>query len=131
MNSNLDTSDFVSMARDDWVAGMASSDPYSICFHAQQAVEKILKAFLAFHQEQIPRSHDIGDLLTRCVKIDQSLANLMPLADVLQPFGVEIRYSPSKERATIECPKVWSALDLIFDAIKQGLPGFAEMWRGE
>lgn len=131
MDNDQVTKDFAQMARDDWIAGMSSSDPYSICFHAQQAAEKILKAFLAFHQEQVPKSHDIRDLITQCAKIDPSLSSLMPLADSLHLFGVEIRYSPSKDKAATECPKVWAAMDSIFDAIKQRLPDFAGMWRGE
>ena len=30
------------------------------CFHAQQAIEKTLKAFLAFHGRPIPRTHELG-----------------------------------------------------------------------
>lgn len=119
------------MARADWEAGMSSSDPYSICFHAQQAAEKTLKAFLAFHQEQVPKSHDIGDLIERCAKIDPSLGKLMPIADSLRLFGVEIRYSPTKDKAADECPIVWRSMESVLDTIKERLPDFAEMWRGE
>ena len=31
----------------------------SICFHAQQAVEKFLKAFLVYHEIDFPKSHDL------------------------------------------------------------------------
>jgi len=33
-----------------------------VCFHAQQAVEKSLKALLAARDEEYPHRHDIGEL---------------------------------------------------------------------
>jgi HEPN domain-containing protein len=42
----------------------------SICFHAQQASEKFLKAFLAYHDVDFPRTHDLDFLLIECQKID-------------------------------------------------------------
>ena len=34
------------------------------CFHAQQCVEKYLKAFLTFKRIDFPKTHDIGELLS-------------------------------------------------------------------
>lgn len=37
--------------------------PYDIvCFHAQQAIEKLLKALLAFYDQPPPRTHDLEGL---------------------------------------------------------------------
>mgnify|MGYP000307964815 CR=1 FL=1 len=44
----------------------------TICFHAQQAVEKYLKAFLILHDIDFPRTHDVDYLLLECRKIDRS-----------------------------------------------------------
>ena len=33
----------------------------SICFHAQQAVEKLLKAYLTYFDIKVPKTHDIGN----------------------------------------------------------------------
>jgi len=114
--------DFVRMARADWESGMASSVPYSICFHAQQAAEKYLKAFLKFHGQPVPKSHDIRDLITRCAEIDSSFRVLLGQADVLQLFGVEIRYAPSKEEAEEKCSQAWTAMTAIFEVVRQKLP---------
>lgn len=38
----------------------------AICFHAQQAVEKFLKAFLVFHDVDFPKTHDLDFLLLEC-----------------------------------------------------------------
>lgn len=44
----------------------------TICFHAQQAVEKYLKIFLIFHDVDFPRTHDVDFLLMECQKIDKT-----------------------------------------------------------
>ena len=46
------------------------------CFHCQQAAEKYLKAFLAWHGRQIPRTHDIEELFLICTEIDHALDSL-------------------------------------------------------
>lgn len=62
----------------------------TICFHAQQAVEKFLKAFLVYHNIDFPRTHDVDFLLLECKKIDSTDfdVDLGSLSD----FGVNIRY---------------------------------------
>ncbi|MBN1113900.1 MAG: HEPN domain-containing protein [Oligoflexia bacterium] len=42
----------------------------SVCFHAQQAVEKLLKAFLVKHQAEFPNTHNLMVLINLCSKID-------------------------------------------------------------
>jgi HEPN domain-containing protein len=62
----------------------------TICFHAQQASEKFLKAFLAFHNIDFPRTHDVDFLLKECRKIEANAFNI----DVksITDFGVSVRY---------------------------------------
>ncbi len=62
----------------------------TICFHAQQAVEKFLKAFLIYQDIDFPKTHDLDFLLMECQKIDKYLfdIDLKSLTD----FGVSIRY---------------------------------------
>jgi HEPN domain-containing protein len=62
----------------------------TICFHAQQAVEKFLKAFLVFHNIDFPKSHDLDYLLLECKKIDAK--NFDIDLGSLTDFGVSIRY---------------------------------------
>ena len=62
----------------------------TICFHAQQAVEKYLKAFLAFHDVDFPRTHDVDYLLMECQKINNESFNLDLKS--LTEFGVSVRY---------------------------------------
>lgn len=62
----------------------------AICLHAQQAVEKFLKAFLVFHDFDFPKNHDLDYLLSECRKIDDTIFEI-DLAS-LSDFGVSIRY---------------------------------------
>lgn len=48
----------------------------TICFHAQQAAEKLLKAFLIAQGQDIQRTHDLVAILSECVKISPGLAHL-------------------------------------------------------
>ena len=47
-----------------------------LLFYAQQAAEKLLKAFLVYHGQAAPRIHDLVALLAACAQIDGSLAGL-------------------------------------------------------
>jgi HEPN domain-containing protein len=52
----------------------ASRVPWdTVCFHAQQAAEKLLKGFLVHHAQAPPRSHDLVALLARCVELERRL----------------------------------------------------------
>lgn len=62
----------------------------TICFHAQQAVEKFLKAFLVFHDIDFPKTHDLDFLLLECQKIDKEAFEIDPKS--LTDFGVLTRY---------------------------------------
>ncbi len=62
----------------------------TICFHAQQSVEKYLKTFLIFHDIDFPRTHDVDFLLMECQKIDD--ANFDLNLKSLTEFGVSVRY---------------------------------------
>ena len=80
----------------------------SICFHAQQAAEKYLKAFLVYHSIDFPRTHDLDFLLSLCIKIESSLEsiNLMDLSE----FGVAIRYPDDFLVPTISDAQFYSRL---------------------
>ena len=53
------------------LAGSADISPDVACFHAQQAVEKALKAILIVVGEDVPRSHDLDRLHQLVVQAGQ------------------------------------------------------------
>jgi len=71
----------------------AASVPWdTVCFHAQQAAEKLLKAFLAWKGQDLLRTHDLIALLTQCVAIDPGLADLEGDCRKLTYYAVGSRY---------------------------------------
>jgi len=62
----------------------------SICYHAQQAVEKFLKAYLVFQNIDFPKTHDLDFLLSECKNINNKVFDID--LGSLTDFGVSIRY---------------------------------------
>jgi HEPN domain-containing protein len=61
-------------------------------FHAQQATEKALKAYLAYRNQPYRRTHDLMELLDLCIAADSSFSSLVISAAALNPYGVGPRY---------------------------------------
>ncbi|MCX5758485.1 MAG: HEPN domain-containing protein [Candidatus Hydrogenedentes bacterium] len=53
-------------------AMLAEEDPPTdiVCFHAQQCVEKCLKAFLTHRGSHVDKTHDLAKLLDDCCSLD-------------------------------------------------------------
>lgn len=80
--------------------------PEQACFHAQQAVEKALKAVLINRQAQFPRTHQIEPLLTLLSNSDVVLEDWMRELDELTDYAVESRYPGFFEETTAaDCEK--------------------------
>lgn len=71
-------------------------------FHAQQAAEKALKAFLAWHDIPFRRTHDLRELGNQCVAVDDSLVELCERAEDLTPYAWIFRYPGGPESPTHE-----------------------------
>lgn len=96
-------------AKDDQAATVALLDVSSVSdalagFHAQQAVEKALKAVLALNGVEFPFSHDLRLLIGLCEAADISLPSELDDVDRLSPYAARLRYgdeeSGSVDRAT-------------------------------
>jgi len=73
---------------------LADGVPYfgSIGFHSQQAAEKLLKAFLVWHQVEFPKTHDLGQLLKLVESKDKTLSESLQSILILTDYGVDTRY---------------------------------------
>lgn len=78
---------------------------YGAVFHAQQAAEKYLKAFLVWHQIEFPKTHDIEVLLTLAAGANTGFAEALAGAAWLTPYGVEYRYPGDYPEATLKDAK--------------------------
>lgn len=63
-----------------------------VCFHAQQAAEKYLKAFLVSRGIRVERTHDLEYLLGECQKHEPGLATLQDDCQALSAYAVDSRY---------------------------------------
>jgi HEPN domain-containing protein len=73
-------------------------------FLAQQAAEKILKAYLTWCDQSFRRTHELETLLRQCMAIDPEFAELSEAAKALAPYAVGPRYpgpasEPTQEQA--------------------------------
>jgi HEPN domain-containing protein len=64
----------------------------AVGFHAQQAAEKYLKAFLILRQVDFPKTHAIGKLLDYIAHEDKLVAESLRALTELSRYGVTIRY---------------------------------------
>lgn len=63
-----------------------------VCYHCQQAVEKVLKAFLVDREIEPPRIHDLERLCLMCVEHDQSFVPIQESCRELTAYAVSARY---------------------------------------
>lgn len=64
----------------------------TLCFHCQQAVEKLLKAFLVQSGVEFGRTHSIEYLIKLCSNIDKDFESLYNLTADLTEYAIDIRY---------------------------------------
>lgn len=62
------------------------------CFHAQQAAEKIIKAYLTAYEIDFPFIHNLEKLIELCALNEQSFLSLKVIGQELTPYAVELRY---------------------------------------
>ena len=92
------------------------------CFHAQQGVEKRLKAFLIHAGVEFPFTHNLSKLVEACAGKDAEFRDLLPVVEPLTPYAVELRYDadfwPSREVAE----KARAAAQAVRDFVLKRLP---------
>jgi HEPN domain-containing protein len=74
----------------------------AVGFHAQQAAEKYLKAFLVKHQIEFPKTHNIGLLLDLVTTVSADLSRSLQDIAVLSDYGVDVRYPGDLPDPTLE-----------------------------
>lgn len=89
-----------------------------VCFHCEQAAEKMLKGALVARDKEPPRTHDLSTLCGLCAETDAAYDSLLDSCVELTPYGVQARY-PSQldieesdmERALRECRKIFAFVE--------------------
>ncbi len=63
-----------------------------VCFHAQQAAEKYLKAYLTAWGIDFPFVHNLEKLIELCAQRDPKFLSIKSLGQQLTPYAVSLRY---------------------------------------
>lgn len=80
-----------------------------VCFHSQQAAEKMLKAFLKSKEMVPPKIHSLLELLQMCKEKDNDFDLLQEECEYLSRFYLSIRYP-----------------DALVGSLSEGLPNLEE-----
>lgn len=113
MNSSLDHArGLLARARDDFfvvrrLAGEADAPGWVLGFHAEQAVEKALKAVLSSAGIEYPRSHNLVMLAELLRQAQQSLPPEVADFGLLVPYGVVLRYEEVPDDEPPQCDPAW------------------------
>lgn len=73
-----------------------------VLFHGQQAAEKSLKAFLAWHDVPFRKTHNIEELGQQCVALDPTLGLVVGQAAPLTEYAWKFRYPGEPDEPTRE-----------------------------
>lgn len=73
-----------------------------LCFDAQQAAEKAIKAVLIHLGVRFPYIHDLAQLLSLVEQADQSVSESIRRAASLSDYAVETRYPGLAEPVTLQ-----------------------------
>jgi HEPN domain-containing protein len=82
------------------------------CFHAQQAAEKYLKAFLQENNQVIPRTHILADLLALSLKIDPTFQTIQSDLNILEGYAIQFRY-PGQSATRLDAKEALAAIKVI------------------
>mgnify|MGYP001033893830 FL=1 len=92
-----------------------------ICYHCQQAAEKLLKGVLVHFDAEPPKTHDLIQLCKLCCELDARFRQLEDACIELTPYGVQVRYPFDLElnesdmtAALRECKKVREFVQQLF-----------------
>ena len=129
MKKSLDdlVRNWLEKARRDFITaknGLDSSEPFTdiICFHAQQAGEKYIKAYLVWQKIEFPKTHSLEDLILIAAQKDSSFSSFIENAEILTPYAVEIRYGESEEPAIEDAREAVEIAEQIREFILKKLP---------
>ena len=90
----------------------------TVCFHAQQMVEKALKAVLTCEGVTFPKVHDLVRLLDLCLPFAPELDSWRECFAQMTAYAVEARYpdaafEPSREEAEVAVREAEEVLEAV------------------
>lgn len=93
------------------------------CFHAHQAVEKYLKAYLQANALEFPRTHDLDALLDLLLQVTDLFegyrAQLEPFLSYAVQLRYEVEYEPTASEATVSVDTSRAEREVLIAAVPQ------------
>jgi len=89
-----------------------------VCFHTQQAVEKMLKCFLLTQNVAVPKIHDLQELCEICTEINKLFIELRHSIIILNRYSVMPRYPNELQIKERDAAEALEHADLIISFIK-------------
>lgn len=94
-----------------------------IVFHCQQAAEKSLKGFLAWHGRPFRKTHSLEEIGEQCLEVDPTLKALIDRTVPLTEYAWKFRYPGEPEEPTRqEAEEALAIARELYAAILQRLP---------
>lgn len=92
--------------------GLGDAPPVTdaAAFHCQQAVEKLLKGYLAWREIEFEKTHDLRALGELCAQEDQAFVTYLDKIESLTVYAIRFRY-PGPPDPTVE--EVRLALEVV------------------
>jgi HEPN domain-containing protein len=102
----------------------------TVSFHAQQAIEKSLKALLVRHQVEFGKTHNLGELLRLAESIVTGIARKLAAAVELTPYAEEERYPTEQPPVSREAAGRHVAIaGTVRDAVRELLKPYLDAGR--
>lgn len=92
----------------------------AVCFHAQQCIEKYLKALLTEHKTPFPKIHDLVKLGEMCLQITPALKAVEADLDLLSRYAIAFRY-PGEQATPDEAKAAVKALEKVRKLLKNAV----------
>jgi HEPN domain-containing protein len=94
-----------------------------VVFHAQQAAEKAMKAFLAWHDAPFRKTHNLEELGHQCAAVDATLGRVADEAAPLTEYAWKFRYpGETDEPDCAEAEAALAAARNVYEAILARVP---------
>ncbi|MGP1454984.1 MAG: HEPN domain-containing protein [Treponema sp.] len=88
-----------------------------ICYHCQQAAEKMLKALILAYDGELQKTHDLGLLVDKLSEFVTLSEDILNSADSLTPYGVKIRYPQELNIKEQHVLKALSDMKTLYDFV--------------
>jgi HEPN domain-containing protein len=110
--------DFLTAGRE--IRARKSPNYDAVCFHAQQCAEKYLKAVLQENERNIPKIHNLIELMLLCEEIDGTFEWLRADLVTMERYSVRVRY-PGKFAEKDEAQAAYAAAGTVRKFARQKL----------